>query len=271
MNIDIATTIRVILLLLGIAAIASLIMAFRSIRAGQKLQFFQKRQVLISHGWRLVLLTGIIIVGGFLLLKFGEPVAYRYFPPSPTTTRTPTITITPTITLTPVNTYTPTITLTLAQTYTPGLPEQIQATIQTPVGVDNNAIFSPITFSTKIENGLVVDPQASFDPPITVMYGGFSYDKMSPGVQWSVVWLFNNEIICSETRAWTWTTGGYGFSDCSRDAGQWLPGDYEVQIFVGQTWKTSGRFLIRGESESGTPAPQAVTDTPTVTPSLSPP
>ena len=47
----------------------------------------------------MVVLTLILGAVAFLLVKFGEPVAYRYFPPSPTITRTPTITTTPTITL----------------------------------------------------------------------------------------------------------------------------------------------------------------------------
>lgn len=262
MNIDISTTVKVILVLIAIAGVTSLVMAFKSIQAGHKLQFYQKRQILVLHGWRLVLLAVALGFGGFLLKKVGEPAVYKYFPPSPTITRTPTITITPTITLTPSQTFTPTITLTLAQTYTPALPEQLQTMIKTPVGVDTNAIFSPITFSTQVEGGVVVDTQENFDLPLKTIYGGFSYDRMALGLQWSAVWLYEGKIVCSETKEWTYAPGGYGFTDCTRPQAEWQPGDYEVQIFVGQTWKSSGRFTVQGIKTDST----AIAETPTPTP-----
>ena len=122
-NIDIDTTFKLLLVLIVVAIIAALVAAFRSIRSARALQFYRKRQDLIERGWRMVALTIILGSVAFLLVKFGEPVAYRYFPPSPTITRTPTITTTPTITPTLENTYTPTVTLTLQYTYTPSIPD----------------------------------------------------------------------------------------------------------------------------------------------------
>jgi len=77
------------------------------------------------------------------------------------------------------------------------------------MGVNNEAVFSDIQVSTKTKDGVVVDPQTSFDPPVTHLFGGFSYDKMALGVQWSAVWLYGNEIKCIETKAWTYAPGGY--------------------------------------------------------------
>ncbi len=257
MNIDVATTVKVILGLLGIAAIISLVMAVKSIKAGHKLLFYQKRQSLVYHGWRLVLLGFGLLLAGFIIFRFGEPVVYRYFPPSPTITLTPTITITPTVTNTPSMTYTPTITLTLSQTYTPALPEFIQATIQTPVGPDASAIFSPLSFSDTTEDGVVVESITEFELPVSTLFGGFSYDRMAAGVQWTSVWLFGEETICSETKAWDYAPGGYGYTDCTRPVEDWLPGIYEVRIFVGQTWKVSGTFRILGEESPGENVPTA--------------
>jgi len=247
LNIDVATTVKVILGLLAIFAVISIFMAVKSIKAGHKLMFYQKRQLLIYHGWRLVLLALGLLLSGFLIFRFGEPLVYRYFPPSPTITLTPTITITPTVTNTPSMTYTPTITLTLSQTYTPALPDFIQATIQTPVGPDTSAIFSPLSFSDTTEDGVVTESLTEFDLPVSTLFGGFSYDRMAVGVQWTAVWLYGEEIICSETKAWDYAPGGYGYTDCTRPVEAWLPGVYEVRIFVGQTWKVSGTFRILGE------------------------
>jgi hypothetical protein len=96
---------------------------------------------------------------------------------------------------------------------------------------------------------------------VTHVYGGFSFKEMAFGVQWTAVWLYEGKVFFLETKVWTTAdgTGGTGYTDCQRPASEWLPGKYEVQIFVGSTWKMSGHFTISG----------TVVDTPTITPSPS--
>ena len=256
MNIDIDTTFKLLVVLITVGIIAALITAFRSIRAARALQFYKKRHDLIGRGWRMV---GLIILLGafaFFLVRFGEPVAYQYFPPSPTITKTPTITLTPTVTETPRETFTPTITLTLQYTFTPSIPGVVQTAIKTPVGVDTKAVFSPIVFSTQTKDGVVINTTDVFNLPVTQMFAGFTFDKMALGVQWSAVWLYEGNVVCFETSAWKYSTGGAGYSDACNATlkpEQWLPGNYEVQIFVGQTFKTSGTFIITGNSSSAIP------------------
>jgi hypothetical protein len=252
-NIDVSTTLKVVLLLLGLLVAILVVTAVKSINAGQKIQFYQKRQVLIYRGWRIILLSILLVGAGFIIYRFGEPVAYHYFPPSPTITTTPTMTSTPTITLTPSMTFTPTITMTLSQTYTPSLPQFIQETVQTPIGPDVNAVFSPLIFDDKTKNGVVEESYTEFTLPVTTLFGGFSYDRMTTGIQWTAVWLYGDEVVCSETKAWNYASGGYGYTDCTRPQEEWQPGRYEVQIFVGQTWKVSGEFNIL--TEDATPSP----------------
>ena len=257
-NIDIDTTFKLLLVLVAVASLAAIVAAFRSIKAARALQFYKKRRDLVARGWRMVALTVLLGAIAFFLVRFGEPVAYRYFPPSPTITRTPTLTLTPTVTETPRQTYTPTITLTLQYTYTPSLPDVVQTAIKTPVGVDAKAIFSPIEFSTQTKDGVVINTTDVFNPPITQMFAGFTFDGMALGVQWSAVWLYEGQVICYETAAWKYSTGGAGYSDACNSVlkpEQWLPGDYEVQIFVGQTYKTSGQFTIGGEKPAATSSP----------------
>ncbi len=263
MNIDIDTTFKVILVLLAIGIITSISLALKSLKAARNLPFYRKRQDLVEYGWRLIFFSLLMAGVGFLFYRFGEPVAYRYFPPSPTVTRTPTTTLTPTITQTLENTLTPTITQTLAQTYTPMLPAVVQTEIKTPIGVEVNSIFSPVQFSTQTKDGWLINTTDTFTLPITTLYAGFSYDEMVPGLRWSAVWLREGEIVCFETTVWENYTGGSYYSDyCNQKITpeMWLPGDWEVQIFVGQTWKTSGRFTILGSDPGVTNL-----DTPTVT------
>ncbi|PKN90048.1 MAG: hypothetical protein CVU45_04550 [Chloroflexi bacterium HGW-Chloroflexi-7] len=278
MNLDIDTTFKVFLVLLGIGVIASLVMAFKSLNAARNLKFYRKRQDLIEYGWRLIFFAIMMAGVGFVFYRFGEPVAYHYFPPSPTITRTPTITTTPTITLTLQNTLTPTITETLAQTYTPMLPSEAIATIITPLIPDTESIFSPIQFSEEVdEDGLIINTTDTFTLPITEIYAGYTFDKMTTGVRWTAVWLYEGQYLCAETQIWNFSTGGAGYSDyCNQKItpDMWKPGDYEVQIFVGQTWKTSGRFNILGNEPTLDPS-VSVTNTldlpqVTITPSLTP-
>jgi hypothetical protein len=252
MNLDIDTTFKVILVLLAIGIVTSISMALKSLSAARHLDFYRKRQDLMEYGWRLIFFALIMAAAGFLFYQFGEPIAYRYFPPSPTITKTPTITTTPTITQTLVNTLTPTITPTLAQTYTPALPNIVKTEIKTPVGVDTQGLFSSVQFSTQTKDSVVINTTDTFSLPITEMFGGYTFDQMTTGVQWTAVWLHEGEVMCYETKPWDGGTGGSGYTDaCNQQLSpdEWLPGDWEVQIFVGQTWKSSGTFTIFG-SES---------------------
>jgi len=249
MNLDIDTTFKVILVLLAIGIISSISMAIKSLGAASRLEFYRKRQDLMEHGWRMILLAFLLAGGGFVFYRFGEPIVYQYFPPSPTITRTPTITTTPTITLTLMNTLTPTITLTLAQTYTPVLPGVVQTQIMTPVDSETESQFSPVQFSTQTKDDVVINTTDTFTLPIDQLFGGYTFDKMTVGVQWTAVWLHEGDVMCFETKVWNWGPGGSGYTDaCNTELSpaQWLPGDWEVQIFVGQTWKSSGRFTILG-------------------------
>lgn len=266
LNLDIATTVQVILVFIGLGIVASLFYALQAFRAGNKLEFFRKRQVMFTNAWRLLALAILLGGGWYWVFRNAEPIAYQYFPPSPTSTRTPTITPTSTITPTLEWTLTPTMTETLQYTYTPDFPTEAQATIKTQVGPDSNSIFSPITFSTQLDaNYVVKNTQDSFTAPVTHLYGGFSFDNMALGVQWTGVWLYEGKVICLETKAWTAASGGYGYTDCQLPADQWLPGEYEVQVFAGSTWKASGRFTIIGSVETSTPTPSPIESTPSIT------
>ena len=60
---------------------------------------------------------------------------------------------------------------------------------------------------------------------------------------------------------WDGEVGGYGFTEWKAPPEDWLPGTYEVQIFVGLDWKVVGEFILQGDSP--TPIP---TQSPTPTP-----
>jgi hypothetical protein len=112
--------------------------------------------------------------------------------------------------------------------------------------------MSNLQFSRSIEGNLPVEPVLEFVNPLSQVFGTFSYDKMTDGSQWTAVWLREDEIICEETDPWNGGTGGYGYTDCFLPGDKWLPGEYEVQMFIGEKYISGGRFTIRGDAATPT-------------------
>ena len=268
---DIRAGIITTIILAVLFAILLLRTGIRSIQSARKLTFYRLRQQRMSGGWRM-LGTGVILMlfAGWLG-RFGEPVVYRYFPPSPTPSLTPTITLIPTITLSPTITLTPTITNTPSVTDTPTItstpyiPPAIEALFQGVVTPNPDAVFSPLQFSTVYDNFECVAPSTTFVNPIRSMTACFSYNNMSPGVQWTAMWYYGGELVHYETLPWDGTTGGLGFSEWAPPSDVWQPGIYTVQIFVGLDWKVVGQFVVSGEPP--TPMP-SITPSPTISPTI---
>jgi hypothetical protein len=267
----------------GIIATAILMILFailgvrngvRGLQAARKMTFYRLRRQREAGSWRLVGVAILLFLVGVWLPFYGEPIAYQYFPPSPTPQPTPTITIVPTITVSPTITLSPTITDTPLVTDTPTitptpyLPQAILVLFQSAVTPNPATVFSPLLFTTASGNYPAVNPATVFRNPVGHMYGVFSYDKMSIGAQWTALWYQGGQLVHFETKAWNCvgcSTGGPGFTDWNPPADQWKAGGYSVQIFVGEEWKVIGQFLVQGNPP--TPIPSLTsTSTQTVTP-----
>jgi hypothetical protein len=277
MQVDIQTAVQTAFVLSLIAFIGCLIFGISLIRQGKKILYYHKRQRQISTGWWYVLISVVMAISALFLNRQAEPVLYKVFPPSPTITTSPSVTLTTTITLTPSTTVSPTITTTPEVTNTPQLPEMIVTQFVSTIQPGENTAFSELIFARQIDkNNQAITPLTTFQHPVTDIYGAFSYEGMSTGVQWSSVWvrLQDQNVVCYETKPWDASTGGYGYTDCHKGADEWLPGEYDVQIYVGQRWISSGKFSITGDlptatftktasqTPSNTPLPS---NTPTVT------
>ncbi|HTP03282.1 MAG TPA: hypothetical protein VMJ64_18035 [Anaerolineales bacterium] len=248
----------------------------RAIQSARKMTFYRLRRQRETGGWRMLGLAALLALFAFALPTFGLPMAYMYFPPTPSITPTwtavpyRTVTTTPTITPTATVTDTPLVTDTATVTSTPSLPLAVLALFQSDITPNPSAVFSPLTLSEKIDNNLQpLDPSTVFENPIGTIYATYSYDQMVPGAQWTAVWLrdSNRQQICLETHPFAGGTGGYDEAHCSNPVGGWQPGTYEVQIFVGEEWKVVGRFLVQGDVPTPLPTlTPTTTHTPTRTP-----
>ncbi len=273
MNVDIHAAITTAMILAGLGALWLVWLGGRALKRAGQIRFFRIRRQRLGAAWRMIV-VGILLGGlAFGLGRYGEPVAYYYFPPSPTPSPTATITLTPTISLTPTLTLTPTMTLTPVESYTPTitptpfLPSQVAAQFSSTVTPNPSAVFSPLTFATRVVNAQPVNPATVFRNPVGHMYAVFSYNNMIPGSQWTALWYRDGQLVYFETKPWDGEAGGYGFSDWNPDPSEWLPGRYQVQIFVGQDWEVVGEFIVEGDpytpTQTRTPSPSR---TPTPTP-----
>jgi len=273
MSLDIHTAVQTGIIISLLAVVISLWIGIKSIRKASGLKFFRMRRDRMVRGWRLVLFgLGMGLMAVFLNF-FAEPIVYRVFPPTPTLTPTPTVTITLTITLTPTITQTPTITPTPAITDTPtitptpSIPLIIEILFEGKVTPNPSTLFSDLQFTQEIdENFMPVNPATIFQNPVGHLYAHFSFDNMLPGVQWTSIWYREGEMVQYETKPWEGSSGGFGYTDWDPNPEQWLPGEYEVQIFVGLEWKKSGRFTVEGAAPTPAPSPTGTTTgTPTRT------
>ncbi len=253
---DIKAGIQTAIFMVALGVLLSVWLGIQSIRSGSKLAYYRLRQQRISGGWRMIGLSILLTGAAFLLGNFGEPLAYRFYPPSPTITLTPTITPTPTvsrtptITLTPTITNTPSITDTPTPTSTPFVPAAIVTQFSSVVTPNPEVLFSPLTFASDFDKVSYqpVDPATVFENPIKRMVAIFSFDKMTPGAQWTALWYRKGELVHYETLPWDGSTGGYSFAEWAPPASEWLPGEYEVQIFIGLDWVMVGRFTVMGDA-----------------------
>lgn len=240
----------------------------RALQSARKLTFYRIKRQRVRGGW-FTLFTALLLLSFAVWLSiFGEPIAYRYFPPSPTSTLTPTLTTVPTITLSPTITSTPTLTFTPAVTDTPPftptpfIPLAIEALFESVVTPNPNAVFSPLQFTRDCSNFLDFEAAAVFQNPIRYLCAVFTYAEMTPGSQWTALWYRDGELVHYETIPWDGETGGYGFTEWEAPPEEWLPGTYEVQIFVGLEWKVVGQFIVQGDAPTRVP-----TSSPTISPS----
>ena len=245
-----------------------------AIRESGELPYHRLRQQRLLHGWQVVFWALVLLAVAGWLNFYGEATAYAVFPVTATPSPTVTPSLTPSPSLSPTLTLTPSLTPTLEFTYTPSpsavpvLPPSVQGQFTSVVTPNPNAVFSPLTFSRGINFStyLAIDAGAAFANPVGGIYATFSYDGMLPEVQWSAVWYREGELVYYETKPWDGGTGGFGYTEWFPKAEEWLPGLYQVVIFVGTEPKVGGEFEVTGAPATSSVTPTA-SPTATATPS----
>lgn len=236
------------------------------LRSATDLPYVRVRQQRIMAGWRGIFVALLLFLGAAWFGFYGERTAYAVFPVTATPTLSPTATLSPTPSLTPSQTLTPSITPTPEFTPIPRLPASVLAEFTSMVTPNPAAVFSPFTFARGINPASYapVQPGGSFANPVSAIYAIFSYDQMLPGVQWTALWYRDGELVHYETKPWDGGSGGLGYTEWIADAEDWLPGVYQVQMFVGEEAKLVGEFEVTGQPATSTPT-RTPTPLPTAT------
>ncbi len=145
------------------------------------------------------------------------------------------------------------------------LPDTITVLFRETVTPDAAVAFSQIEVARRLgEFNLPIHPAEEFDLPLDTLYGAFTYNNMQDGARWTALWYRGSDVVCVETQPWDGGTGGYGYTECAME--NWLPGEYEIQIFVGETWIVSAQFDVLSQD----PAAAESSVTPTIQPGMSP-
>jgi len=270
---DIQSGVTVAVFITAALAIISLISGIRTIWKSRDLRFFRMRRDRQVQGWRRIFASVILGLVAWALNSFAEPVAYSFITPSLTPTASPTITLTPTISATPTITLSPTITETPSESNTPTvsptphIPLAIEGKFTGTLTPPVEAVFSAIDFSNLGLDGLnrAIEPTDTFTNPVGSMFAAFSYNGLADGIQWTALWYRQDELVSFETKPWDGGTGGYGFSEWHPKAEEWLPGEYQVQLFLGFDWYQVDFFTVVGN-----PPPSTATFTPTPSRTLEP-
>lgn len=269
--VDIISFLHTATAIIAFGAILSFWAGIRSIRTSNDLPYYKMRRKQLERGWQQLFLGSLLTGVALVLLLRGETTAYRYMQITATPSLTPSQTIAPSRTAIPTRTASATVTLTPAESYTPTItptpymPMAIEAQFQGLVTPPADAIISPLTFCQGFDiNYRAINPNTVFRNPVGHLYGLFSYDKMADGVQWTALWYRAGELVYYETQVWNSGGGGFGFTDWAAQPEEWLPGLYQVQIFIGLEFKVLGEFRVEGGAVTAT-ASQTITLTPTVT------
>lgn len=257
------------LLVLALVLVAA---GLQGIGSARTMRYFRLRRERMIQAWTQILLgIGLLAVAAILWLTARPAIQAVTVPGTPT----PAITATPT----PSPTIRPLTTVSLAESL--GLPphlteEEIRnllaspAASPTPVATrdpDATPVFpadritppGPLTVTPwpNAVAGVIrlttvndcanrsLQGQTVFKPNAGTIYALFDFNNWIANAMWTEVWLFNDDIIHIQSYYWQGSTGGCAFVDYDNDGQPWRPGDYEVQVWMGNTWMERARFSIQ--------------------------
>jgi hypothetical protein len=269
-------------ILTALIAIFYFIRAISKASEARRTVFYLRKQEMTTQAWSflfgcmgwaiLAVLLGLVIPFAISRAKNSYETVSAWLPenvrgylinaPTATPTLTPTPTLPPeliptqlptAIPPTPESSPTPTIPANIPPlpiAATPGFPLYYI----TPVSellANPDTLVGFIKFGSKINDDYTLkDEQSYFDlaflQEIKEIVGVFTYTGMTSGVQWTIAWYRDDQLLAVETQVWDGPEAGYGFLDFNPyETGQeWLAGEYRVQIYLTNEFAVESFFTV---------------------------
>jgi type VI secretion system secreted protein VgrG len=249
--------VRIVVIALAGGMAFMLYMGWRELQSAKLLPFYQVRRRRVARGWRFIIIGIAIGLISVTVQVLGQSVADRIVPALSTPeddpiARVATAAATATNTRTPENTSTPSITPSPTERGTPMLPNGLAESFTENVTPDSRALFGQIDVAAEIIYPARPEEE-EFESVEGALYGLFSYDYLETGVRWTAVWIWENEVICVESKPWDGGRGGWGYTECEPD--HWPPGKYYIDMFLGEEWWISVEFTVLESMATLTPTP----------------
>ena len=169
---DIRSTVLTLGILTAVGAVWLAVSAAKHYRRGKRIPFFFKRRKLMEQAASLVIGALLLAFFAFASFRWGEGLAYRYFPPTLTPSLTSTITLTPTIHAYTSITPTPTSPIPPVHHQYARNPERGgRKKFESIVTPDANSVFSADCVRRKsgMKTSNLSTPASTFENPLTTI------------------------------------------------------------------------------------------------------
>ncbi len=248
----------------GFVGLVLLFLGAARLIAPRSSRLFSERRRQMVAAWQQIFYGVVVLVIAALVLFVGPPTVALVLPPTPTPLFSPTPSHTPgpspTVTLTPTATETrpPTDTpppTTPAPTGPPTLPVDL---ITPPGGTltvtpPANGVIANLRISRRNDCAVTTGSAEFFDTQPRTLYALFDYNNWQRDAQWTYVWRRDDTIVSVVSALWDGSTGGCGFAEYDGGGGNWTPGAYQVQIFLGSTLMDVASFTVSDSTPTPTP------------------
>jgi hypothetical protein len=248
-------------------ALLILLVSLRLFRRSRRDVFWRRRREAGQRGWRLFLLSIVLLVMGMVscaLTLAVSVVSTDEEDSTPATTSVADAALTQAAALPPARTGTgmPSVTselpVTEAPPETPALPSLTPFATFTPVETplassvtpDPDAHLAITALDDQISDALApVNPRESFDAGATRIYFFVEFENMTPGLLWRRALYRDGDALDSGTYVWGSETEGESYFFFGDDNG-FPPGEYEIRLFFGEETASisSMRFTINEKS-----------------------
>ncbi len=260
---DLFSRTNLLVFTLAVVSFFLLVSGVRALRLGSRTIYFRHRRQRVLAGWWM---TGAGLLLAVIALMIFRALDLSLAPAAPTSVPvTKAASATPSRTSTPAPRSSREVTFTASPTSTPHLPLSLEIMVVSSVTPQVSATIRNIRFAEALDEGFPIGDHSEFSNPVARMHATFFYSHMTYGAQFIALWFRNGELVYYDSRPWK--LGGRGLTHSLWEPAyrEWHPGEYEVQFYVGTTWKATGRFTVTGDPPTPTFTP---TSTVTRTPSL---